>query len=203
MSSWSDTKPRQVQSSCSPADYPRTSKRPCFPGLLNLLERVLDEMNISSVVLASYWPLEGVDGVDETLSMLNAQNLNTIVIGPGPTFRVPVTTLLRSSGISEEQNTSDIRLDMQDFRFDIAKSDSSLALKTAAFDFTYVSKLNYFCETETCFAFIPNMERQLMFWDSQHLTISGIEWFGKILADIPQLQAEFLDSNKHERMKNN
>lgn len=190
------------QSGCAPADAPRNSKVRCFPGLHGLLEHVFDEIEVSTVVLASHWPLKGVENVDPTLSMLSRLNLSTVVIGPGPNFGVSVTSMLRRSGIRESQNISEIRLDMKEFKFDITKSDRELASKLAEFDMVYISKLNIFCEKETCLAFVPNQEKRLMFWDNQHLTISGIEWLGTVLATVPRFQTFFLSGIEQEAAKN-
>jgi peptidoglycan/LPS O-acetylase OafA/YrhL len=71
---------------------------------------------------------------------------------------------------------------------DVAELDQQLQEVATANGATFVSKFDLFCDGQRCKYFTD--AGGLMFWDTNHLTVEGSEWFGrKIVADFDRLMA--------------
>ena len=172
------------QSGCAPANY-----KQCFPGLSAALPKLIEAGGYRRVLLISRWDRGSVEGVSPTLEVLKAAQLPVVVIGPGPVFRADIGKMI----LADITTVADIGASpwvQADFSFDIRATERDLREKVGGYGFGYISRLQVFCPNDRCLGFIAG-SADLMFFDTQHLSLEGMAFLADHLRAEAVLRAAF------------
>lgn len=90
------------QSSCAPATYQKTERILCFHKLDELLFEEIPKNLIKGVILSSSYPRQHLDHVYKTMEHLSNLSVQSIVVGPSPAFRLPVSEIVLKEALPKE-----------------------------------------------------------------------------------------------------
>jgi SGNH domain (fused to AT3 domains) len=175
------------ESGCPPIEYEVRPARKCFVGLNGLTPQILDVLDPSAIVLASHWPSTSLGPLEDMLTRLNRTGTNVIVTGPGPAFRRSIVAVLRTRTNGGPEFGLQGRIPVTELSADIFQIGRKLSEISAMQGAIYLERASQFCNGDGCLALVPPKDDSLMFWDNQHLTISGLEWYGNSLRSIKWL----------------
>jgi peptidoglycan/LPS O-acetylase OafA/YrhL len=179
------------ESGCPPIEYEVRPARKCFIGLNSLIPQILQVLDPSAIILASHWPSNSFEPLVDMLSRLNHRGTKVVVVGPGPVFRSSIVSILRGRFNSVAEFGWRGRIPVTELSADIFQIGSKLSEISARQGAIYLERASQFCNGDGCLALVPPRDASLMFWDNQHLTISGLEWYGNSLRSVEWL-AELL-----------
>lgn len=179
------------QSACAPADYERGNST-CFDNLETILTRMVETDDLTRVILAARWWFGEHTHVAETLTMLNRLNVESFVIGPGPTFDVQMQGLALEAGLAGTALRDLAGLAPIRFAFDVRGSSTELAALADDTGFGFFNRYALFCPDDLCPIFDADTG-QFLYIDNQHLSRAGMERLILGLQGAPQL-AEFLSA---------
>lgn len=137
----------------------------------------------SLVILAASWPAY-IDqkGFEEnlkyTINRLKLGGMDVLVVGPTGAFGVPLWQLLLHHPLADRAvNPALPVLELADSKLrDIANSTGAV----------YFSALQQFCDTINCALVVDvNGKRELLSWDTGHLTVPGSIWLAEKLTQVP------------------
>lgn len=179
------------QSACIPADYHEEGKKPCFQGL----EEIIRGTNLlpgGHVILAARWREGDEAYLKETGKLLRQSNQNVMVFGVGPYFKTDVPHLLRKDRNYVIGNDATL-IPSSALRYDAEQIERNLRLFSDQNRFLFVPKYNHFCAESFCKVFIQERASDLLFWDDQHLTVKGLDWYADVIRREPKLASIFGD----------
>jgi peptidoglycan/LPS O-acetylase OafA/YrhL len=165
--------------------------------------RQLDRLTPDTALLAARWDLYLERGVSqeqilaataEDIQWLRKRGVRNIVLfGPGPSWN----TTLASDLVSYMKlwNTETIPVRLGGVSDTVRRLDAAMQAQTLALHARYVSILRVFCNPQGCLTVGEQASPQpdLLFWDSDHLTVSGSRYL--VDAVMPQILTDSLTAD--------
>lgn len=175
------------QSSCVPATYIR-GRTLCFDALDEILRDLAGSGRLDRVILgARWWRGEHVNA-DATFATLQAVGADVFVIGPGPTFASPMESLATEAGLAGGSLRDWPGLGPDRTAFDIAATSRDLAATAAAAGAGFLDRYALFCPDDLC-AITDGPDGPFLYFDEQHLSLTGLARFETMLLADPDLRA--------------
>jgi len=177
------------QSSCPPVDKTWPGQH-CFANLDAIVERAAATLTVDAIILAYRHLPESWSVVGPTLKLAHDLSIPAASMGVSPVFTRTLTEFLKSlphgAPVPLELEKSDKRM----FGWNLGDLASEAANLTEAHGATFINVSSHFCP-RSCPLWLDDDRAQPIFWDAQHLTVAGIQAFGKYLSSHAAL-IEFL-----------
>ncbi|MEO0329491.1 MAG: acyltransferase family protein [Pseudomonadota bacterium] len=175
------------QSSCAPIDYEKKpANRDCFPSFGEILAKTREITGIRKILLSARWDAAEPGLVASSLKVIADLGMKSLIIGPKPVLKSNVGKLVRNmawQGITISQDTV---LSPNLFKDDIAKLEGGFS----GYGKSFVPVSQLVCSGKGCPLMIEHGHP--LYFDREHFTIPGIEYFGNGLKNMQQIQS-FLD----------
>ena len=180
------------QSGCLPATYTDSKIKQCFPELRTIVKDFVDRGLVENIVLGSRFQEEHVTVFLEKLPELLELSRRVLIFGPGPwLFKNPDRYLARH-GV-DSLLTFNTLLTSQ-IRPSVFRVSDELAQAAKKMQVSFVRKLDAFCSNGECL-FVKEKSGTPLYWDDEHLTLAGIEYFSGWLHERADVRG-FFDRNR-------
>ncbi len=171
---------RFVGTGCTPIGrrYPDDTNRCGL--LIKQALRYSRDNHPDAIIFAARWPLD-FEPIERDLGNFGKYTKNLIVVGPGPEFTAdPSRFLLRFSGGDAVQYINSFLLRDQ---FDKNQRMISFFERSGV---GFINRMEHYCSPSFCP--LTSSGEDLLIYDSNHLTVSGIVYLGNILAEKKVLE---------------
>jgi peptidoglycan/LPS O-acetylase OafA/YrhL len=174
-----------TSAACPPSVVPFTMESPTCPTRRATALRKLMQLKPDTILLAGAWEIylgkdeseaDILHSLSETISQLRKDGDEEIIVfGPGPRWNVSLAIDLFRFMVAGRLSEIPERLGQPSDA--VWHLDTAMAARTAELGVRYISVLNYFCNRSGCRTVGDRMNARpdLLFSDSNHLTVSGSE----------------------------
>lgn len=176
------------QSSCAPVNYTKQpSNRDCFPDLSEVLAELRKTTGIRKVLLSARWDAKEPELVSTSLEAISGHGMRGLIIGPKPVLKKNVGKLVRNMAWDGIAITPETMLEPKLYREDIVSHEA----KFSKYGNQVLAVSHLVCSDKGCPLMIDGGHP--LFFDREHFTIPGIDFFAERLRTLPALQ-NFLGS---------
>jgi len=172
-----------MHSGCAPAET-----KQCFPLLTKQLPSIITDAAIDGVILSSRFSYQSIDGIENTISLLDKQGVPFMVISATPTLRKPIDMIMIKKGLSLHTGQFIWPLDRAYFHNDILKKDAVLQKLSENYNGTFFDKRSFICPGNQCIMKL-RPDKMPIYLDTQHLSANGLELYSNTLQHNEHVQS--------------
>lgn len=167
-----------------------TEKFSCFPRLEELLKSVAAEVSVDAVLMSFRYKPDNIDRIDPALKLWKRYFDNIIVFGVSPIFsRSLADYVLAQDKVPPHIVLEDKTMVAWSFQ-ELMEYSKNIVLRHGA---KFVDTTDFWCPVGNCQIWLDSDVTRPIYWDAQHLTRYGMEFYSKFLATNHTLQVALND----------
>ena len=163
------------QSSCPPfIEYER-----CVVENDSLFKELFEKINVEKIIIAfSHWNRHDFEKINNGLLRIKAYEKDVTFVGVMPVLNKEMKDLV----ISDKNIINRKKTPLDSLAFNPFEKEDSMDAMAKNIGIDFIKVASYFCDTDGCNLWVDDDLNKPLYFDNQHLSIEGMDFFGKRLS---------------------